>query len=94
MCDYIGNLNKKEGLTVFFTTHYMQEADRHAQMIAIIDNGKIVASGTSLELRNQTGKNTLEDAFLALTGTEIREEAGGAIDRMRVSRKVWGGGRN
>jgi ABC-2 type transport system ATP-binding protein len=89
MWEYISNLNKKEGLTVFFTTHYMQEADRYAQKIAIIDHGKIVASGSSLQLQQQTGKPTLEDAFLALTGTEIREEAGGAIDRMRVHRKAW-----
>jgi len=89
MWEYIGNLNKKEGLTVFFTTHYMQEADRYAQKIAVIDQGKIVASGSSAELQKQTGKPTLEDAFLALTGTQIREEAGGAIDRMRVNRKVW-----
>jgi ABC-2 type transport system ATP-binding protein len=94
MWEYIGNLNKKEGLTVFFTTHYMQEADRYAEKIAIIDHGKIVASGSSVELQKQTGKSSLEDAFLALTGTQIREEAGGAIDRMRVNRKVWGGGRH
>jgi ABC-2 type transport system ATP-binding protein len=94
MWDYIRNLNKKEGLTVFFTTHYMQEADRYAEKIAIIDHGKIVANGTSAELQAQTGKPTLEDAFLALTGTQIRDEEGGAIDRMRVMRKSWGGGRN
>ena len=94
MWDYIKDLNKKEGLTVFFTTHYMQEADRYAEKIAIIDHGTIVASGTSAELQQQTGKPTLEDAFLELTGKEIREEAGGAMDRMRVARKAWGGGRN
>jgi ABC-2 type transport system ATP-binding protein len=92
--DYIGDLNKKEGLTVFFTTHYMQEADRYAEKIAVIDHGKIVASGSSVELQKQTGEPTLEDAFLALTGTQIRDEAGGTIDRMRVHRKAWGGGRN
>ena len=41
------------------------------------------------ELQKQTGKPTLEDAFLELTGKEIREEAGGAMDRMRVNRKAW-----
>ena len=89
MWEYIGDLNKKEGLTVFFTTHYMQEADRNAHKIAVIDHGKIVASGSSLELQQQTGKPTLEDAFLALTGTHIREEAGSNIDNMRVHRKAW-----
>ena len=84
MWEYIGGLNKKEGLTVFFTTHYMQEADRYAQKIAVIDHGRIVALGSSAELQQQTGKPTLEDAFLALTGTEIREEAGSAIGDMSI----------
>ena len=39
------NLNQTEGVTVFLTTHYMDEADRVAQRIAIIDHGKIVAQG-------------------------------------------------
>lgn len=94
MWDYISDLNKKEGLTVFFTTHYMQEADRYADRIAIIDHGKIVASGTSAELQAKTGKASLEDAFLELTGKQIREEAGGAKDRMRTARAAWGGGRH
>ena len=42
-------------MTVFLTTHYMDEADRVADRIAIIDHGKIVASGTPQELRTQTG---------------------------------------
>ena len=43
MWNYIKELNKNEGTTVFFTTHYMEEADRIAQRIAIIDHGKISA---------------------------------------------------
>ena len=39
-------LNNERGLTVFFTTHYMEEAERIAQRIAIVDHGKIVAMGT------------------------------------------------
>jgi len=68
MWAYLRELNKNEGTTVFFTTHYMEEADRIAQRIAIIDHGKIIAIGTSEELRKQTNTNSLEDAFLALTG--------------------------
>ena len=37
---------KRSGVTVFLTTHYMDEADRVAQRIAIIDHGRIVAQGT------------------------------------------------
>src|SRR5579859_5311580 len=47
MWQYLQELNAKEGTTVFFTTHYMEEADRNAQRIAIIDHGKIIATGTN-----------------------------------------------
>ena len=45
-----------------------------AHRIAIIDHGKIVAQGTSAELKQQTSSETLEQAFLALTGCSIRDE--------------------
>ncbi len=72
---YIQNLNKKENLTVFFTTHYMEEADKVADEVSIIDHGKIIASGTPSELKAKTNAKTLEEAFLELTGHEVREES-------------------
>jgi ABC-2 type transport system ATP-binding protein len=81
---YIKSLNKEEEVTVFFTTHYMEEADRAAKRIAIIDHGKIVAQGTSEELKKQTNSTLLEDAFIKITGKDIREEKVSNIDRMRV----------
>jgi ABC-2 type transport system ATP-binding protein len=86
--NYLRELNKSEGITVFFTTHYMEEADRIAQRIAIIDQGKIIAIGTPQELKAQTGTLSLEDAFLALTGKTIREEEGSSLDRMRLIRRL------
>jgi ABC-2 type transport system ATP-binding protein len=68
---------------VFLTTHYMDEAHRVAQRIAIIDHGRIVAQGTSPELLQQTGTETLEDAFLELTGSALRDETASAVDRSR-----------
>ena len=56
-------LNEQEGVTVFLTTHYMDEAERVAQRIAIIDHGKIVAQGTAAELKQQTGTESLEQAL-------------------------------
>jgi ABC-2 type transport system ATP-binding protein len=65
----VRNLNESEQVTVFLTTHYMDEAERVAHRIAIIDHGKIVAQGTASELKEQTGADSLESAFLKLTGT-------------------------
>ena len=86
---HVKQLNKDEGVTVFLTTHYMDEADRVASRIAVIDHGKIVATGTSAELKERTGKASLEEAFLALTGTAIRDESVGAADRMRQAARMW-----
>lgn len=83
MWEYVKKLNREEGVTVFFTTHYMEEADRVAQRIAIIDKGQIVASGTSDELKSRTGADSLEDAFLSLTGKAIREEEASGADHLR-----------
>jgi len=93
MWSYLQDLNKKEGITVFFTTHYMEEADRIAQRIAIIDHGKIIAMGSGEELKKQTNTASLEEAFLQLTGGAIREEAASGADHMRSMRRAWGGGR-
>ena len=90
MWTYVQDLNTKEGITVFFTTHYMEEAERIARRIAVIDRGKIVASGTAADLKATTNTGSLEDAFLALTGNVIREEEGSSLDRMRAMRRAHG----
>ncbi len=87
--NYIQNLNQKEQITIFFTTHYMEEAAKVAQKIAIIDHGKIITSGTAEDLKKQTKTNSLEDAFLALTGNTLREQTASTIDNMRMSRRMW-----
>lgn len=86
---YIRDINQKEEMTVFFTTHYMDEAERIAQRIAIIDYGKIIAIGTPEELKAQTKSASLEDAFLSLTGHKIREEEAGPLDQMRSRGRMW-----
>src|SRR5712675_354149 len=83
MWTHVQNLNKAEGVTVFLTTHYMDEADRVAERIAVIDHGRIVAIGSSAELKQQTSTESLEEAFLALTGTSIRDESADGKEPLR-----------
>ena len=89
MWNYLKELNKNEGTTIFFTTHYMEEAEKIAQRISIIDNGKIIASGTADELKAKANVTSLEDAFLSLTGKTIRQEDAGTKDAMRMRRRMW-----
>ncbi|HEX4028722.1 MAG TPA: ATP-binding cassette domain-containing protein [Terracidiphilus sp.] len=90
---HVKKLNETERVTVFLTTHYMDEADRVAHRIGIIDHGKLAAQGTPAEIKQQAGVATLEDAFLALTGSTIREEGADNTDRMRQFAKMWSGGK-
>jgi len=85
---YLRDLNQKESITIFFTTHYIEEAEKIAQKVAIIDEGKIIALGTPAELKEKTKTNFLEEAFIALTGHEIRDEKASAVDRMRIRRRI------
>jgi ABC-2 type transport system ATP-binding protein len=74
MWNYIYNLNKEENVTIFFTTHHMEEVQKMAQKIAIIDHGKIIAHGTPDEIRKNAGTEDLEEAFIKITGREVRED--------------------
>lgn len=86
---HVKKLNEEERVTVFLTTHYMEEAERVARRIAIIDHGRIVAQGAPAELKAQTSSETLEQAFLALTGSTIREEGADQFAQMRAMAKIW-----
>jgi ABC-2 type transport system ATP-binding protein len=86
---HVKHLNETERVTVFLTTHYMDEAERVAQRIAIIDHGRIVAQGSVQELKQQTNTESLEQAFLALTGTTIRDESADGTEQMRQMVRMW-----
>jgi ABC-2 type transport system ATP-binding protein len=86
---YIKDLNKSEGISIFFTTHYIEEAERMANYVHIMDHGKIVGRGTPTELKTQTKTQSLEEAFLSLTGHGLREEEMTNIDHMRMRRQVF-----
>ena len=57
--------------TLLYTTHYMEEAERLADRIVVIDHGKVIADDTLQGLTR--GDGTLESAFLALTGRSLRD---------------------
>ena len=90
MWSYLQELNKKENVTVFFTTHYMEEAARIAERIAIIDHGKIIASDTPAVIVSASGTSNLEDAFIKLTGRAIREQEASGVDQLRSMAQRWG----
>ncbi|RJQ39705.1 MAG: ATP-binding cassette domain-containing protein [Dehalococcoidia bacterium] len=87
--NYIKDINRQEGMTVFFTTHYMDEAEKIAERIAIIDHGKIIAIGSPHDLVARTNTTSLEEAFIALTGSTIREQEVSSLDRMREMGRMW-----
>ena len=89
--NYIKNLNTEEQVTVFFTTHYMEEVERVAGKVAIIDHGKILVQGTSDELKRSVNMTSLEDAFIAITGRAIRTEEASGADRLRMQSRIWRG---
>ena len=75
MWHIVRDLTKRHGVTVLLTTQYLEEADQLAEQIAVVDHGRMVATGTPQELKASTGSDTLDDAFLALTGHEIEPAA-------------------
>jgi ABC-2 type transport system ATP-binding protein len=87
---YIQNLSREKGITIFFTTHYLEEAQEYAQRIAIMDHGHIITEGNLKDLLKETGEKTLEDAFLKLTGSEIREENASSTDQLRMHGRMRG----
>lgn len=58
--DYIRKLREEYRMTIFMTTHYMEEADNLCDRIAIIDHGKIIVTGTPSELKNSVGSDVVE----------------------------------
>lgn len=87
---YVATMSKTKDMTIFFTTHYLEEAEQYAQKIAMIDHGKIIASGTVSDLKKQTGAKNLEEAYLKLTGNSTRDESSGAENTMQARMRSRG----
>lgn len=68
--------SNENGATVIYTSHYMEEVEAICTRIAIMDNGRIIACGTSSELKRSVSDKqdiTLEEVFLTLTGKKLRD---------------------
>ena len=69
--------SNRKGATIIYTSHYMEEVEAICTRIAIMDNGRIIACGTSEELKklvtNDVDKISLEEVFLTLTGKKLRD---------------------
>jgi ABC-2 type transport system ATP-binding protein len=64
---YVQRING-EGTTILLTTHYLEEAEQLCDRIAFMNEGQIVATGTTEELAGEYGVSSLEDAYLGLVG--------------------------
>ena len=78
--DEVGRLAREEGVTVFLTTQYLEEADVLADRVGIIDHGTIVAEGTPAQLKAQIGRPTVE----------IVPESGDELPRLRELLRRFG----
>ncbi|MBR3103556.1 MAG: ABC transporter ATP-binding protein [Lachnospiraceae bacterium] len=69
--------SNQNGATVIYTSHYMEEVEAICSRIAIMDNGKVIATGSSEELKkmvkDDTSSITLEEVFLTMTGKKLRD---------------------
>jgi ABC-2 type transport system ATP-binding protein len=74
--DLIGELRAALGLTVFLTTHYVEEAEP-CDRVAVLDRGRLAALGPPGELKRTAGVDSLEEVFLARTGHPLSEAAEG-----------------
>jgi ABC-2 type transport system ATP-binding protein len=72
--EFIREVQRDHDATILLTTHDMDEAEALCDRIAFLVGGRIVAEGTSEELRARVGANDLEDVFMALTGKHVDED--------------------
>lgn len=84
--EILEKLKENYDVTTLMSTHYMEEAEMLCDRLAIMDRGHIVAIGSPNELMEKTETNSLEQAFIALTGHEVEE--GGNFRELRKVRRT------
>ena len=95
---HINHLREEKNMTIFLTTHYMEEADSLCDRIAIIDKGEIRAIDAPEHLKSGLKQNTaalkeptLDDVYMAFTGKDLKDETGsrhGALQARRAIRRM------
>ena len=84
-------LREQAGTTILVTTHVMEEAERHCDRIAVIDQGLLVEQGEPAELLERYETESLEEVFTAVTGRAIGQESAdqeGRLSDVRAQRRV------
>jgi ABC-2 type transport system ATP-binding protein len=86
--EHLFDLRGRFNTTIFFSTHNMEEADEVSDRVAVMNRGKIAATGTAEELKAKTGKPdaTLEDAFIFFSGNKLQET--GNFREIRRARQI------
>ncbi len=65
---------RRSGSTLIYTTHYMEEAEANCDRIAVMDEGRIIALGTTTALEKEAGCADLSELFFHLTGKKLRDD--------------------
>jgi ABC-2 type transport system ATP-binding protein len=80
----IRKINEQYGVTILLTTHYIEEADALCDDIAIINNGKIVASGSPQQLKSRANGDIIEIDFFSYFDYKILESVSGILEIIQV----------
>jgi ABC-2 type transport system ATP-binding protein len=87
--DHVLDLRKSFRTTMIVTSHHMEEFNEFCDRIALIDRGRIVAVGTSAELKGRVGPGaTLDDVFIRLVGGERQADTEGGYGEARRARRA------
>jgi ABC-2 type transport system ATP-binding protein len=88
--EHLGALRGQAGTTIMFTTHVMEEAERHCERLAIMDMGRLVELGEPAELLERNRSESLEEVFATVTGRSLDEAEEGRLSDVRAQRRVVG----
>ena len=85
--DEVRRLNREKGMTIFLTTQYLEEADRLADEVAIIDRGRIVAQGAPQELKKAIGNEVVK---LSFASEDLARRAAAVLERLAPDQRLAG----